>query len=316
MRLAQAAWAWILLGALSVPPCQSQPAAARPPLGEPGSARLISPYSPYTLKLTSFAPSPGQVTGVLLKARINSGPELRLLLDSGAEYLTLDSKAAMRSSLRGASDLVLVGASRTGSGVAASAAKVEIGPLVFSDCPVNVVRKRMPGGIDGVIPLALFAGFLVRLDLPAKTLGLEPYPEGAMRPAGSSGGAGYGSLLLVKAVVNEALEGYVLLDTGAAYTGISFETAHALRSRPVESLHLADAAGDLTGDRVGKGIRFRIAGQELKAGDPVALDLRTVSGYNGLELIGVLGYPDLRCTVLNVNYREARIGIELEGDGK
>jgi hypothetical protein len=70
------------------------------------------------------------------------------------------------------------------------------------------------------------------------------------------------------------------------------------------------ATGWVAGETVEPGIRFRIAGQELTVDHPVALDLTTVSRFNGIEMIGVLGYPELRHTVLTVNYRDALVRIE------
>ena len=58
------------------------------------SPRLSSPLHPYTLKLESFVPAPGKAMGVLLKARINGGHTLNLLLDSGAEHLVVTRPVA------------------------------------------------------------------------------------------------------------------------------------------------------------------------------------------------------------------------------
>jgi hypothetical protein len=173
--------------------------------------------------------------------------------------------------------------------------------VAFANCPVAVVRGRVAEGVDGVIPVSLFGGFLVRLDLPARALALTPYPDGApARTAGLSPTVPNRNLLLMKAALDGAREGYVLLDTGAAYTGISLQTARALRSR----------VGAVAGEMIEPGIRFRIADQELTADHPMAVDLTTVSRYNGVEMIGVLGYPELRNTILTVNYRDALVGIE------
>ena len=314
MRRLRVMLAWVVLGGACVSPCRPQP-VAMPRASAPAASgtRLISPYREYVLPLTSFAPAPDRVAGVLLKARINGGPVLRLLLDSGAEQIAIDRRAAAKSALQAVSDFLLVGAgdSPTRAAAAGIAERVEIGPVAFANCPVNVVRGPVADGVDGVIPVSLFGGFLVRLDLPARTLALTPYPDGApARTAGFSPTIPNRNLLLTKAALDDAREGYVLLDTGAAYTGISLQTARALRSRPVESFHMQGAAGAVAGEMVEPGIRFRIADQELTADHPVALDLTTVSRYNGVEMIGVLGYPELRNTILTVNYRDALVGIE------
>lgn len=316
MHRFRAILAWFFLGVVWVPLGRPQPVAPLPAPARAEGASLISPYRAYSLRLTSFVPSPRVVAGVLLKARINGGPELRLLLDSGAEEITLDRKAATKSALLPVSDFLLVGAgeSPTRAAMASLAEKVEVGPVAFANCPVDVVSGRIFGGIDGVIPMSLFGGFLVRLDLPSKTLSLVPYPnDTSARSTGFSVTVAHESMLLTKAVLDDAREGYVLLDTGAAYTGISPRVAQALRSSPVESLHMQGATGSVAGEMLTPGIRFRIAGQEFTPANPVTMDLTTISRYSGVEMIGVLGYPELRHAVLTVNYRDALVDIELKG---
>src|SRR5664280_17097 len=66
-------------------------------------------YQSHTLKLASFVIPPSAPAGLLLKVRIDSGPVLRLLLDSGAQFIVLDKNAAAKSDLAGGSDFDLVG---------------------------------------------------------------------------------------------------------------------------------------------------------------------------------------------------------------
>ena len=134
------------------------------------------PYNAYTLRLESFAPVPNRVLGLLLKTRINGGPTLRLLLDTGAENITIDSRSASRSGLVTISDSLLVGAgdSPTKASRRGLAETVATGDLLFKQCRVDVVPGKVVAGADGVIPMSLFADFLLRLDLPRRTLDLRP----------------------------------------------------------------------------------------------------------------------------------------------
>src|SRR5664280_1228824 len=69
-----------------------------------------APNQSHTLKLTSFViPPRSSPAGLLLKVRIDNGPVLRLLLDSGAQFIVLDKNAAAKSDLAGGSDFDLVG---------------------------------------------------------------------------------------------------------------------------------------------------------------------------------------------------------------
>jgi len=275
-------------------------------------AELGVPYGAYTLRLASFSPAPNRDAGVLLKARINGGPLLRLLLDSGAENITIDSRSAARSALSATSGALLAGAGESSTrairmGIAES---VKAGDLIFRNCRVDVVEGRLAEGVDGVIPLALFSAFLVRLDLPSRTLELVPYTEGtAFNLPGPVSPTLASDLLLARAVLNDAHQGYVLLDTGAAYTAVSTRVADAMHSARASSLRITGANGGLDAGVIGSAVRFQVAGRDLKAQHVLALDLSTMSRYNGVEVIGVLGYPELSHSVLTVSYRDALVRI-------
>ena len=156
----------LVLGALRAGDTSStRPVDVRP--------ELVSPYRPYNLKLRTFYPVPSRAAGFLLHTRINGGKPLRLVLDSGAEFIVIGAKAARSASLSGSSEMELVG---LGSRPARMgwAETVEIGPVSFRNCRVAMVDGNVVEGADGVIPLSLFSDFLLRLNLPEKTLGLIP----------------------------------------------------------------------------------------------------------------------------------------------
>jgi hypothetical protein len=278
------------------------------------SPRLASAYVPYTFKLSPFVIPPAPSTGLLLKVRIDGGPPLQLLLDSGAQSIVLDRRAAAKSGHTTGTDLDLVGAgsSPRPSG-AAMARTVEIGDLVLRDCPLIVVRDKVLDGVDGVIPLALFAGFFIRLDIPARTLELRPYPserpgdDGALMNVRASQ-----DLLFVNAVLNEARAGYVLLDTGASYSAISEDTARDLGfphlfSTPVP---LQGGAGAVEGRMHSSEVRFRLGSRVVKTNQVVVVGLQAIERYHRLSVAGVLGYPALRESVLSINYRDSMVAID------
>jgi len=279
---------------------------------------VTAPERPYSLRLSSFAPRPPQASGVLLQVRINGGPPLRLLLDSGAARITLGARASARSAIAAVGESHLVGAGESPtrpvrSGVAGS---VDIGPLQFRNCRVDMAPGELAEGIDGVIPMSLFGGFLIRLDLPGKALDLTPYPDGeAAQPTGTVPATLRDDLLFVRGALNDALEGYILLDTGASYSAVSQRTAKVLRSSPVSSVDLRGANGAVNGDLIGAGVRFQVAGRSFTAEPVVALDLVALSALNGVDAIGVLGYPALRGSILTVNYRDALVRIDNQSKG-
>jgi hypothetical protein len=189
--------------------------------------------------------------------------------------------------------------------------------LEFRNCVVDVAPAQLAEGIDGVIPTALFSDFLIRLDLPAKTLELGPLPDGPPAQAQMPGVTQFvavKNLLLVPAVLNRVRQGYVLLDTGACYTAISREMARSLNSSLGEPVRMQGSGGAVDGRRVASGVQFQVAGQEFRADPVVALDLTTANQFNSREMAGLLGYPDLQSSVLTIDYRSSLVRIEARAE--
>lgn len=267
----------------------------------------------HTLKLTSFVIPPGAPLGVLLKVRIENGPVLRLLLDSGAEFIVLDKNAAAKSGLSGDSEFALVGMGRSPRAARlATAGTITVGDLVFQNCRLIVAGGKVLDGVDGVIPLSLFAGFLMRLDLPGKTLELRPYPPAGSVDVGQlSPVRTHNDLLFVKGMLNDSREGYVLLDTGASFNVISESAARALKYPPLfaSSVRLQSGAGAIEGSMYPTEVRFRFGSLEVAANPVMVVGLQHFERYNQIEVAGILGYPALRESILTINYRDALVGI-------
>jgi predicted aspartyl protease len=283
------------------------PASAGPP-------QLASPYRHYSIKLnTLFTPAAG-TTGLFLKARIDGGPALRLLLDSGAQYIVLDQRAAARSGRPTGAALELVGlgaAAKTARRMAQSS--LEIGDLALRDCAVLAVDSPLMEGIDGVLPMSLFAGFLVRLDVPGKTLDLDPYPsDPPLQDGGYSPARADHCLLFLDAVLNESRAGYVLLDTGATYNAVSEAAAGAWKNQRVtcNSISLHGGTGDTEGYLLPSGVRFRFGSRIVSADPAVIVDLSAMATHHQLEVAGVLGYPALRRSVVTIDYRDSLVRID------
>jgi hypothetical protein len=258
------------------------------------------------LKLQAFSmPSTPGPVGLVIVARVNGGPPLRLLLDSGAQFLFLDKKGAARSGCRGGEPLDLVGAG-SANPVAATKVKastVDVGGLTLRQVDIGITDKRLFDNADGVFPLALFANFLIRLDLPAKNLDLLPYPDG--KDFGSPVVFSHG-LLFVKALLNGTEEGLFLLDTGASYNAISTRLARRIKSTNALSQPISVQSGTARIDApfVPEALRFRIGTQDLRADPVVTVDLSAASHHHNFEISGLIGYPALRSSVLTINYRD------------
>ena len=285
--------------------CFAQPAT------EQSRSHLASPLRSYTLKLESFVPSPGTPVGVLLKARINGGRPLHLVLDSGAEHVVISRSTARAAGLTEESGLALVGFGQAEPASLMVAHTLDVGPLSFKDFPVDVVDHKLLEGADGVLPLILFLDFLVRLDFPAKVLDLTPYESDASHE-GFTTAVFANAVLFLKTALDKLHERYFLLDTGAAHNAVSRQTAQALGGPLFQApaRQVQGASGSSEAPAMRPGVHFRMAGQEITSNDVVMVDLDRMSRYNGVEVAGLLGYPALRSFVVTVNYRDSLVRME------
>jgi hypothetical protein len=294
------------LAATDTPPDTCSSPAAAP--------ELISPARHYSLKLNTLYTPQVSSTGLLVKARINGGPVLRMLLDSGASFIVLDKRAAGASGQLSGSSLELASVGSTPKRARrVECGTVQIGELVLRDCNILAVDTKLLEGIDGIIPMALFAGFLLHLDVPGKTLDLEPYPTDPPigDPAYSPARADH-CLIYLSSVLNESRTGYVLLDTGATYSAVSEAAASSWKDYRAmsRSISLRAGAGDTEGFLLPGGVRFRFGSRVLSVDRAVVVDLSEASRHNQFEVDGILGYSALLHSIVTINYRDSLVRID------
>jgi len=188
---------------------------------------------------------------------------------------------------------------------------VDVGPVSFRNCWVALVEGQVVDGADGVIPLSLFSGFLLRLDLPEKMLRLIPYAPEENPADPPTRGVTKHDVLLVATVLNRERNGYVVVDTGAFCSAISREVARTLSgSQIAPEVRLAAGTGAAIGQRISSAAHFAITGQDIVPDEIVALDLSNLSRHYGVDVIGVLGFPALASYALTIDYRNGRVKID------
>jgi predicted aspartyl protease len=276
--------------------------------------RLASPYIAYRLPLSGFRPSTSAQNGVLVSARINGGKPLRLLLDTGARGIFIDSRAARNLALETIVVSRLSGLGDTGQAESrvALAHSVAFGDLAFEECVVEVTGRSLTSGADGVVGADVFERFKIGVDAGAGILQLTPFDDSLATSHASVPAVGIRHLLLVKARVEGGKEGLFLVDTGAAFTTVSREylppTAQA-----GQAVDMQGAQGPLYGAiRVGP-LAFDVSGVPLVEHAPLAMDLRSISQTEGIEIAGILGYSMLGKSAFTIDLRNgvvefARVG--------
>jgi hypothetical protein len=243
--------------------------------------------------------------------RINGEAPLELLLDSGAQTMVLDRRTASRIGFTGGTDWDLVSPGAPAAVVKKIAAdSVQVGDLTLHDVPVLIVDRHFGDGIHGVLPLSLFGGYLVKLDLAGKGLDLVPYPNELPDREQSIPAVTNNQLLFLSGIVN-GNQGYFLLDTGASYNAISQNIVRQLNIPAAFAPRVPLRGGGIALDAplIGGGLSVRFGTREIAMSPVVAVDFSTSSRYHGLEVAGLLGYPALSDSVLTINYRDSSVQI-------
>jgi hypothetical protein len=163
------------------------------------------------------------------------------------------------------------------------------------DVPVRIVPEAPVTQADGLVGTQVFRDYIVEIDAT----------HGRLR-------------LLGKAAVEEAAipfravghmvfvpfeDGYALVDTGSSYSVVDRGRVNASGG---QRMPVRTASGAVTeAQRLPIPARFDLGnGAVLWDRHPVAVDLTALSRKHGLDVRAVIGYPALRGSVIQVDYRE------------
>ena len=296
-------------------------------LGSKRLAFLEGTYQRYLLPMDVWSARSGLANGLVLAVSVNGSKPLRLVFDTGAAEIAISPRSAEKLGLEYMADAGLRGVGQSGVGARKTLAEsVRIGDLRLRNCVVDVADRALADDIDGVIGANLFQQFIVRLDARRRTLELLPYPDEApwwqsqeqlwagrdrRVPAGMESLTPVcqaAHLLLVNAKLDKDASGYLILDTGAAFSSVSRQMTVPFDEPPDFDVS-GPGGGLVTAFRAGP-IQLRLAGRDLTDPNAVALDFARLSNVHGVEISGMIGYPMLsRCT-LTLDYRDGLIGLD------
>jgi tetratricopeptide (TPR) repeat protein len=263
------------------------------------------PQRSYQARLKELGDN-GRPAGLGLQARINGGPPLDLLLDSAAKGLVLNSAAARNAGVETLSDAAVFGfgVARPAPGRVALAARVEVGALVIHNVLLAVSSANLVPHADGLISPEVFQDFLVRIDARSHRLELNPVEDGR-ECKGYQQAYSLDSLLLLRVSIKNRVEGNFVLDTGSAVNLVADSLASGNGHQ-----------GQLAGAQGGQRIAWRPAPFDLLVGNQnfqsvafAATDLNRLSNHYGTAIAGVIGYPLLRDTTLEINYRRGLVKL-------
>ncbi len=274
--------------------------------------RITSGAAAYHFPLTRFIRSADKTQGLLLTARINGGKPLRLLLDSGAEGIYLNSRAASKLDLELLAEARIAGLGQKAAidGQVALARTVTLEQFQMENSILHVMDLAWLPDADGVIGTEVFKDFLVRIDAPRHTLDLLPLEDQPSRGITTIPAYRVGHYLLVQGSANDRAQGYFMVDTGASSTVVAPRAASSvLPSGFGQEVSLRDARGPIRGATLAP-VSLKVAGRQWWDTQAVTLDLADLSRQTGVEILGVLGFPLLRQAAVVINYRDGLIEFE------
>jgi predicted aspartyl protease len=244
----------------------------------------------HEVKLRSNAASGGAV----VEARIN-GHRLRLLLDTGARDIVISASAASRCHLSAIGRTTLSGMNGVPIKVAQAVATADFDGLRIENMPVRIVAEAPVTQADGLLGTQVFRDYVVEIDAG----------RGRLRLLGNATGdeaaipfRTVGHMMFVPFE-----DGYALLDTGSSYSVVDRGRVNASAG---QRMPVRTASGAVTeAQRLSIPARFDLGnGAVLWDRHPVAVDLSALSQKHGLDVRAVIGYPALRGSVIQVDYRE------------
>lgn len=274
------------------------------------------------IKLETVAPGPHMVLGSGLRVRFNDSVTSTLLLDTGANWITIPRKLAEKIGARKISDYGIEGTGDSGpaAGYFAWVDKIVIGDLEFHDCLVHVSMKNDMGGIDGVVGPSFLAGHLVVLDFPAHRLRLSPLPKPAAQAPRAHVPSevlkeraffSFGHFILLPAELNGSANGLFVLDTGANTTSVTPDLASRVGKLRDATPRVSGLSGEVKKVFVLDGATLRFSSATQSLDKVAAFDRHSLSKELGTEVSGFIGYDLLQKMKVILNYRDGV--VELEG---
>ena len=287
--------------------------------------RLVTPYRSYEIKLVPISPGLGRPYGVGLRAQLNRGHTVQLMLDTGSSGISVSPKAAEKAGLE-----ILGGESTEARGIGSQkpldafaylAAELAIGDLQFADFPVETFRSAKSADYDGLIGADVFQHFLVSVAFSDRRLKLTPYageqPADEPRDADASLPSGFfrffrfGHMIAVHTSVNEGPLRLFVVDSGTSANLI--DTDVAKESTKVRGDYYTSLKGiQGRAESVARASRASLvfAGFRQNNPDLLATSLESGSDASGVAISGLLGMPVLWQMEVTIDYRNGAVRFE------
>jgi Flp pilus assembly protein TadD/predicted aspartyl protease len=299
-------------------------------LGDRKLWRLVSGEESSRVKFAMLLNGLTSLRGYGLLVSINGSKPFKLMIDTGASGILINSRAAEKAGVQRLAAMRFGGIGDSGvqDGYRALAEKVRVGGVEFEDCVVDVSDKKAVADEDGLIGMDVFSHFLVTLDFYKQELRLDPLPkhqaaaaegepedrEIAPEMRGFSPVFRFGHALMIPTKVSSSKPVLFLIDTGAMKTLISPELARQVtKVRSEDLVKMKGLSGDVKNVYTADRAELEFAGFRQNNFDIISFDLSGISKSFGAEVSGVLGLPVLQMFVLKIDYRDGLVHFDYQG---
>jgi len=317
----------------------NEPANNPPP---EANCHLVAPGTTAEFPLEGLMFKADVIRGFALNVKLNGNPS-RLLLDSGASGITVNSKLAEHAGVRHIADTRLAGFGDEGAAKAyvGYVDSIQIGGLEFKGCLVAVLDQKRSLGEDGLIGPDAFQDFLVDINFPDQKLSLSPLPKiaGAAEPPLGLRSEENNPVqlhdryiapemqtyerfyrfehdILVPTLVNTTANSRLfLMDTGSESMLLSVDFARQVtRVHHDDTTKVLGVSGTVKNVYIADGVDIAFPYSRLKipVNNVTALDLSGISNGAGTDVSGVLGFTFLWLLDIKIDYRDGLVNFSFD----
>jgi tetratricopeptide (TPR) repeat protein len=300
--------------------------------------RLITKITSTQTSLERLMVDAKRIKGYGLKVKLND-TMTRLLLDTGASGILVNSKIAENAGVQHVVDQNIKGIGDSGAagGYIGYANSIEIGELQFQNCYVRVVDKKSSMGEDGFIGADVFSHFLVDINLPDAKFQLSELPKLPDEPVEETSLDSnptstyhprdryiapemkdytkilrFGHTLLVPTSVNDHPYKLFLLDTGAFDDTITPEAAReTTKVHADDRMHVKGFSGQIKDIYVADDVSLTF-GHLRQRRNLISFDMTNTSNAIGTEVSGTLGFGMLYLLDIKIDYRDGLVNFSFD----
>lgn len=307
---------------------------------ERGKCKVISTAASMTLPFSYIMEDAVTVRHLGLDVRINNKATARLQIDTGASGIILGRGLAAKAGLRPLTRTKFYGIGDDGvqTSYSAIADDLKIGQFEFKNCLVEVSNKRSIADEDGLIGGDVFKDYLLTIDFPDHSIKVDPLPQRPVELGDADLAPGkdadvppvmdayvapamkdwtpvlrFDHQLMVPVGLGDSKVHWFLLDTGAYTTILSPAAAAAVtqvsRNRDTGVVGLS---GEVKEVFEAKKVEITFAGIRHKLNDAVVFNLDHVTGTEGVDASGLLGFGTLQFLVMQIDYRDGLVHFDYD----